>query len=896
MIDPSGAAVGSATLTLTTPQGSTVRSALSDGNGHFMLRDLPNGAYELDIVAGGFAPTRQPVLVAQRAAETVETRTIQLQIASANTTVTVTATRGGVEDIDEALPFVTVTAREQLVQRPLATIANALEGAPGVSVQQTTAGAASPILHGLTGHQTLLLVDGIRFNTSIFRSGPNQYIALVDPNATERIEVAPGPAGAAYGSDSMGGTINMLSVEPRFADKHREVHTELNLLAASADLSGQTSGRVAFGGERFALSAGASAARHNDLRAGGGNDSHNVFRRYFGLNTPQLQSVFGTRLQDTGFLQYSADTRGAWRVSPNQTVTLRYLRTDLQNDRSYRDTWGGANRIQSAFDPQSLNFAFARYEKVHAGVFDTLSGTVSFNQQNDGAITRGVLITDTQTTDRSRVNAKGYAFQATAHVGPRQAVMAGGEAFDERIYSTRFNLDPSSQKSLQDRALYPNNSRYTTVGLFLQDTADLLPGKLRGIAGARFTGVRYATTARDNIDAAGKSLGVTDSSRTFSDVTFNAGAQWQAWRHLAADGSVSRGFRAPNVNDLGGVGAKTLGYDVTTEQALAVNALLGADSSDGAAATGREIAPLGPETLMNYQAGFRVTTSRLYVRTQVFDSELRNPISGRTLLFPSGQTPATIGGIAVTPIPPTPAQAAQGVVAVLTSLSPRAVHTAVNDGGTRYFGTDNHLRFRINTRWTTEATYSFLGGLDLKPVRPTRRLPPQEGSVSLRYTPSGRRPWLHAALRAAGPQPRLNQGDVDDDRIGASRRRSDIQTVFRSYHLAPFIAYGPDGRPGTTDDLFLPTNETLRQIQDRVLPLNTVVNGVLIAADSVRVPLYVRNPGWVTVNLTGGYPITDQLNVTFGVSNLLDKNYRTIGSGIDAPGVNFYCGLRFLFR
>ena len=76
--------------------------------------------------------------------------------------------------------FVTSRGRDQLVGRPLQTVANALEGAPGVTVQQTTTAAASPILHGLTGYQTLLLLDGIRFNTSIFRSGPNQYVSLID--------------------------------------------------------------------------------------------------------------------------------------------------------------------------------------------------------------------------------------------------------------------------------------------------------------------------------------------------------------------------------------------------------------------------------------------------------------------------------------------------------------------------------------------------------------------------------------------------------------------------------------------------------------------------------------------------------------------------------------------
>ena len=165
----------------------------------------------------------------------------------------------------------------------------------------------------------------------------------------------------------------------------------------------------------------------------------------------------------------------------------------------------------------------------------------------------------------------------------------------------------------------------------------------------------------------------------------------------------------------------------------------------------------------------------------------------------------------------------------------------------------------------------------------------------MRFAPSGRRLWVQAGIRAAGSQSRLNPGDIDDDRIGASRRRSDIQTFFRSYYASQYIAPGADGRFGTLDDVFVLTNETLRQVQDRVLPLNTLINGVLVASDSVRVPLFTANPAWGSLNFVGGYAVSERVNVTFGVNNLLDQNYRSMGSGIDAPGINAFAGIRYKF-
>ncbi len=76
-----------------------------------------------------------------------------------------------------------------------------------INLQQTGAGQLSPFLRGLTGQHTLLIFDGIRLNNSIFRYGPNQYAAILDPNIIGKIEVLKGAAPTLYGSDAVGGVI-----------------------------------------------------------------------------------------------------------------------------------------------------------------------------------------------------------------------------------------------------------------------------------------------------------------------------------------------------------------------------------------------------------------------------------------------------------------------------------------------------------------------------------------------------------------------------------------------------------------------------------------------------------------------------------------------------------------
>ncbi len=74
----------------------------------------------------------------------------------------------------------------------------------GVFVQKTNHGGGSPFIRGLTGNQTLLLIDGIRLNNSVYRYGPNQYLNTIDIFTIDRMEVAKGTGSVQYGSDALG--------------------------------------------------------------------------------------------------------------------------------------------------------------------------------------------------------------------------------------------------------------------------------------------------------------------------------------------------------------------------------------------------------------------------------------------------------------------------------------------------------------------------------------------------------------------------------------------------------------------------------------------------------------------------------------------------------------------
>ncbi len=900
IVDEAQAPIAGATISIRSLTGTTLRTLTTNTDGVFALADLPNGDFTLTVNANGFQPLQLPLQI--RAGQ-AEPKLIQLGAAAVRATLTITTQRGAVEAIEQTAQIVSSKDEDTLRARPFATIGNALEGAPGILVQQSTAGQVSPFLRGLTGYQVLNLVDGVRFNNATFRSGPNQYLAFIEPSQVERVEALLGPVSAQYGSDALGGAIHVLTATPTFASPTTKAFNgELQTFGASADLSGGSQAKLTFGTKRIALLFGGSWQKHNDLRAGQGTDSRNVLHRFFGLPQSQIRNLLGVRQQDTGFTQYGWHTKAALRLSTTQALSWWYQRGVLAGVRGYKDLWGGLGRVRSDFAPQDLHFGYVRHEWLQAGRLDSWTNTLSVNAQRDGSIRQNLRSTDRVTTDDNVVTAFGYASQATTHFGVRQALVFGGEGYQELVRASRVEFDPVTNTGVQRRALYPSGSRYTTFGLFAQHSADWWRQRLRTNIGGRFTRIGGQAKAAQNRTASGAGLGVADSRERFQDFTYNASLTWRVTARFSLHVLTGRGFRAPNLNDLGALGLNDLGYEVPASAAVTANALLGLSDGENALSSGKKIAALTAENLHNYEFGASWQSHKFYARAQVFDAELKQPIVRRTLLFAAGNAPTSVAGLPVSGISPTADQRAQNVVAVATALDARAVKAFVNDGAAKYYGVDAVARYSFTPRWLLEGNYSFLVGRELHPNRFIRRLPPQHGRLALRYQPTfwprflqSRVAFVEASSDWVGAQERLSGGDITDERIGAAIRRSDIASFFHGSLIRPFLRAGADGALGTADDLFATTSETLLQIQNRVLPIGATINGVRITDSNSRAPVFVKTTGYATLHLRGSLRLRENLHLDWAAMNLLDKNYRPHGSGLDAPGRNLFVRLRVLF-
>ena len=132
--------------------------------------------------------------------------------------VVITANRYGSFRMNTAEAIETLKSKT-IEQYQLRTSSEALSVIPAVFVQKTNHGGGSPFVRGLTGNQTLLLIDGIRLSNATVRYGPNQYFSTIDIFSIDNIEILRGSGSVQYGSDAIGGTIQAFSREVIFTEK-----------------------------------------------------------------------------------------------------------------------------------------------------------------------------------------------------------------------------------------------------------------------------------------------------------------------------------------------------------------------------------------------------------------------------------------------------------------------------------------------------------------------------------------------------------------------------------------------------------------------------------------------------------------------------------------------------
>ena len=138
---------------------------------------------------------------------------------------------------------------------------------PGVRIQKSQGGGGSPIIRGFEANRILMVVDGVRMNNAIYRSGHLQNAITVNPNTVERVEVIYGSSSVAYGSDALGGVIHYYTKNPLINSEEKS-RSSFSSDFSSANLGTVNSFSTELSFNKWASLTSISYSNFGDIRMG----------------------------------------------------------------------------------------------------------------------------------------------------------------------------------------------------------------------------------------------------------------------------------------------------------------------------------------------------------------------------------------------------------------------------------------------------------------------------------------------------------------------------------------------------------------------------------------------------------------------------------------------------
>jgi len=437
-----------------------------------------------------------------------------------------------------------------------------LMGTGNVFVQKSQQGGSSPVIRGFEASRVLLIIDGVRMNNAIYRSGHLQNVITVDQNMLERIEIMYGPSSTLYGSDALGGVINFRTRSPKLADstKNYTVHAGAFTRFSSANQEKTAHADLNIGLRETGSFSSFTFSDFGDMRMGGRfSDEYPDF----GKRTQYIADVAGqdsVLINDndliqkfSGYRQWDFTQKVLFKPGDKTAHSLNFQwsnSTDVPRYDRLQDIRNGTLRYARwYYGPQRRNlYAYEFSTEKLPGFFSDVKANLNYQHIEESRNTREYRRYDRLDSRRERINVAGMTIDARKTWRNNElTVGADGQLNDLKSVGTRTNILTGAISKIDSR--YPDGkNNMNNFAVFGQHTFEMLDGKLVLNDGVRLQGTSLHATIVDT--AIQLHLPYTDIKQHNMAVTGNIGLIFSPDDRLKISGVVSSGFRSPDIDDL----------------------------------------------------------------------------------------------------------------------------------------------------------------------------------------------------------------------------------------------------------------------------------------------------------------------------------------------------------
>lgn len=545
--------VAEATVQMVLPPGDTITIGRTNSAGEFALVTDGNPLSNLLFTHPGYRPIwvewKEDITEIQEVL--MEPKLYQVD------EVVVSASRFSENRDDIPFQVKVITQRQIALENPSSSAAM-LEQA-GVFVQRSQAGGGSPVLRGFEANRVLLVIDGVRMNNAIYRSGHLQNVLTIDQDLIARSEVLFGPAAVMYGSDALGGVMHFYTKQP-ILSKDDNVAIKINGYgrAGSAQQERSLHYDMNVGGKKWAAISSISWRAFGDLSTGkrrsgaypdwGRRDS--FIKRVDGIDQVVINAAPNVMVP-SGYEQ--TDLFQKWYFLPNDvtshTLNFQYSRSsDIPRfDRLTQLRDGRLRYAEWYYGPQER--LMASYKFLHTpikGIYNELSVTTAWQDIGESRHNR-----NRDSEWRNNREEEVYVFStnidARKKLSPEHQIGYGAELLWNKVNSSAFSEHLETRETAQLDSRYPDGGTVVnSYAAYLTHRWKINPA-LTFSDGIRLTDYHLSSEFVDKTFFPFSESQIDQGNQALSG---NLGLVWQTQDHLKISGLLSSGFRAPNLDDV----------------------------------------------------------------------------------------------------------------------------------------------------------------------------------------------------------------------------------------------------------------------------------------------------------------------------------------------------------
>jgi hemoglobin/transferrin/lactoferrin receptor protein len=423
-------------------------------------------------------------------------------------------------------------------------------------VQKSQQGGGSPVIRGFEASRILLMVDGVRLNNAIFRAGHLQNIISVDNTVLSRIEILYGPSSTMYGSDALGGVINMHTRNPTL-NKSKAITG--SALARYSSAINEGTGHVDFNiaGKQWASFTSITYRSFGDVIQGNNRrDAYPNFgkKMFIVRRVGNTDSAFvnpdPNKQVSSGYNQVDVLQKILFQPNANNSHLLNIQlsnSTDIPRyDRLTEVASGAPAFAEWYYGPQKRNMIAYRYNGNNMkGFFREMIIGASYQDLEESRITRRFK-NNNKDYRWERVQVFGFTADAKHYAGNHE-LQIGAESYTNFVRST------AERKNVITNALSRIQTRYADGPVSMSSSAVYAQHTLK--IGKHFVlneGLRFNLINMDAkfADTSIMRLPFVRAKQQNAAVTGNIGIVYNGDKQLKIALLLSSGFRAPNVDDL----------------------------------------------------------------------------------------------------------------------------------------------------------------------------------------------------------------------------------------------------------------------------------------------------------------------------------------------------------